>query len=54
MLDTRPVLAKGDNFRPPYETKERQRYIKEYLTGAPATAQGGGRPSVQFIRQMTN
>ena len=34
MQDTRPVLAKGDNFRPPYESKERMRYIKEYLTGA--------------------
>jgi transglutaminase-like putative cysteine protease len=53
MQDTRPVLFKGDNFRPPYNTKEQQRYISEYLTGAPA-AQGGGRPSVQFIRQMTN
>ncbi|MGA2258190.1 MAG: transglutaminase family protein [Thermoguttaceae bacterium] len=54
MLDTKPVLAKGDNFRPPYESRERQRYIKEFLTGAPASPQGGGRPSVQFIHQMTN
>jgi len=49
-----PVLAKGDNFRPPYESREHQRYIKEYLTGAPASPQGGGRPSVQFIHQITN
>ena len=54
MLETKPVLAKGDNFRPPYDSHEHQRYIREYLTGAPATPQGGGRPSVQFIRQMTN
>ena len=54
MLDTKPILAKGDNFRPPYESKEHQRYIKEYLTAAPASPQGGGRPSVQFIHMMTN
>jgi transglutaminase-like putative cysteine protease len=54
MLDTKPVLAKGDNFRPPYGSREHQRYVREYLTGAPASPQGGGRPSVQFIRQMAN
>jgi transglutaminase-like putative cysteine protease len=53
MLDTRPVLAKGDNFHPPYETKERPRYIHEYLTAAPAV-QGGGRPDVHWVRDLTN
>ncbi len=54
MLDTKPVLGKGDNFRPPYGGKEPQRYIKEFLTGAAASPKGGGRPSVQFVREMTN
>ncbi len=52
MLDTKPVLAKGDNFHPPWGGGP-QRYIREYLTGA-ATPRGGGRPSVQFIHQITN
>ena len=54
MLDTRPVLAKGDNFRPPYDSRERQRYVKEFLTAAAASPRGGGRPSVQFFHEMTN
>jgi transglutaminase-like putative cysteine protease len=53
MLDTKPVLAKGDNFVAPGK-REHQRYIREYLTGAAATPQGGGRPSVQFLHEMTN
>jgi len=56
MLDTRPILAKGDNFRPPYQSKgnERQRYIKEYLTASAASPQGGGRPSVSWVKGLTN
>jgi hypothetical protein len=54
MLDTKPVLAKGDNFVAPYDSHEHQRYIKETLTGAPASPQGGGRPSVQFFHEMSN
>lgn len=45
MQDTRPILQKGDNFRPPFNRKERQRYLAEYLTGA------GGQPKCHFIRQ---
>ena len=56
MLDTRPILAKGDNFRPPYDSKgkERQRYIKEFLTAAAASPQGGGRPTVNWVKGLTN
>lgn len=43
----RPILQKGDNFRPPYDhSVERQRYLAEHLTGA------GGKPRVQFVRKM--
>ena len=44
--ETRPILQKGDNFRPPYNRKDRQRYLAEYLTGS------GGKPSAKFIRQL--
>ena len=52
MPDTRPILQKGDNFQPPYNNRDRQRYLAEYLTGSPA--QNGGKPRVQFVRQMVN
>ncbi len=44
-----PILQKGDNFRPPKNGYERQRYMAEFLTGVPAP--GGGKPQVKFIRQ---
>lgn len=47
--ELRPILQKGDNFRPPKNSKERQRYMAEYLTGAPMP--GGGKPQVKFIRE---
>ena len=47
--ELRPILQKGDNFRPPKNSKQRQRYMSEYLTGSPMP--GGGRPQVQFLRQ---
>ncbi len=46
MTEFRPVLQKGDNFRPPHSPRERQRYLAEHLTGT------GGRPQVRFIRQL--
>ncbi len=52
MPDTKPVLAKGDNFSPP-QSREKQRYVRAYLNAAPAS-QGGGRPSVQFVGQLSN
>jgi hypothetical protein len=32
--DHRPVIEKGDNFRPPYARRERQRFLSEYFTGS--------------------
>lgn len=44
----RPVLQKGDNFRPPWDRRNAQRYMAEHLTG------GGGTPNVSFVRQMVS
>jgi len=46
ITELRPILQKGDNFRPPHNRRDQQRYLAEHLTGA------GGRPQVQFIREM--
>ena len=54
MLDTKPVLAKGDNFRPPYGQPRASAVYPGVSDRLPATPQGGGRPSVQFIHEMTN
>ncbi len=43
--ELRPILSKGDNFRPPWNRRDRQRYPAEHLTGT------GGRPRVKFIRE---
>lgn len=46
MPDRQLILQKGDNFRPPYNPRERKRYLAEHLTGA------GGRPKVHFVREL--
>jgi len=51
MIEPKPVMQKGDNFRVP-EKKDRQRYAAEFLRGVPVP--GGGQPKVQFIREMVN
>jgi hypothetical protein len=43
--EIRPILEKGDCFRPPYDRKERQRFLKEYLT-----ASGVSKPKAHFVR----
>jgi hypothetical protein len=48
IAEQRPVLMKGDNFRPPYAPRDRQRMLSEYLTGA------GGKPKSRFVRQSVN
>jgi hypothetical protein len=47
--ELRPIMQKGDSFRPPKNSRERQRYMAEYLTGSPSP--GGGQPQVKFIRE---
>ena len=54
ITELRPILQKGDNFRPPgkgnqRKGNERQRYMAESLTGKPMP--GGGKPQVRFIRE---
>jgi transglutaminase-like putative cysteine protease len=49
ITELRPILQKGDSFRPPKNSKERQRYMAEYLTGTPSP--GGGKPQVRFVRE---
>ena len=41
----RPVLSKGDNFRPPYDRRKPKPYPADNLVGK------GGRPRVKFIRK---
>ncbi len=49
ITELRPILQKGDNFRPPKGGKERQRYMAEHLSGA--AAKNAGKPQVQFVRK---
>ena len=52
--ELKPILQKGDNFRglDVKNTRERQRYLAEFLRGKPAP--GGGRPTVKWVREMVN
>lgn len=45
ITDPRPIVEKGDSFRPPYNRRDKQRFLSEYLT-----ASGTGRPTAKFIR----
>lgn len=49
MVESRPILQKGDNFRVP-EKKEPQRYVAEFLTGK--SQRGGGQPDHKFIGEI--
>jgi transglutaminase-like putative cysteine protease len=46
IVEERPILQKGDNFLVPERSRERQRYVSEYLTGT------GGSPQVKFVREF--
>jgi hypothetical protein len=52
MPDTKLILAKGDNFKPP-DVRDRQRYIRTGLIAHPG-AQNAGKPSVQWVGQQVN
>ena len=45
--DHRPVIEKGDNFRAPYNRRDRQRFVGEFLE----IQQAVGQPKRRFIRQ---
>ena len=44
----RPILQKGDNFRPPHNARDRQRYMAEHLTGK------GGKPTVKWVKELVD
>ncbi|MBX3414556.1 MAG: transglutaminase family protein [Pirellulales bacterium] len=46
IVEPRPILQKGDNFLVPERSRDRQRYVSEYLTGK------GGNPKVKFVREF--
>ena len=46
IAETRPILQKGDNFRPPYDRRDRKRYLPEYLTAT------SGTPKVKPVRLL--
>ncbi len=50
IVEDRPILQKGDNFRDPDRPRERLRYVSEFLRGS--AAKGSGKPQVKFVRQM--
>lgn len=43
----RPILQKGDNVRPPYDRRERKRYLANHMTAADVS----GKPTVKFVRK---
>lgn len=50
IVENRPILQKGDNFKDPDRPRERLRYVSEFLRGS--SAKGSGKPQVHFVRQM--
>lgn len=46
--DIRPILQKGDNFKNPENSKERLRFVTEYMTAAGR----GGKPEVKFFSEL--
>ena len=47
ITDTKPILQKGDNYKPP-EEREAHRFVSEFLTGKAGA--GFGQPTVNFQR----
>jgi len=48
ILEDKPVLQKGDNFKPLNGKGERQRYLAEFVTGA----ETGGKPRITPVREL--
>jgi hypothetical protein len=49
MPDAKPILQKGDNFRPPWKPRDHQRYLAEFLTESQSAA--SSKPRVNFVRK---
>ena len=50
IVETRPILQKGDNFKPHPGQKKHQRYLAEYLTGTPVG--NAGKPTIRAVREL--
>ena len=50
IVETRPILQKGDNFKPHPGEKKHQRYLAENLTGTPIG--NGGNPTIKAVREL--
>jgi hypothetical protein len=48
--ETRPILQKGDNFKPHPGQKKHQRYLAEFLTGVPEN--NGQKPLIRSVREL--
>lgn len=46
----RPILQKGDSFHDPDRSKERLRYVSEFMKGV--AIKGGGEPKHKFVREI--
>jgi hypothetical protein len=50
IVETRPILQKGDNFKPHPGQKKHQRYLAEFITGTPVG--NGGSPTIKAVREL--
>jgi hypothetical protein len=50
IVETRPILQKGDNFQPHPGQKKHQRYLAEFLTGTPVG--NAGKPTIRAVREL--
>ncbi len=54
MPDTKPILAKGDRFHPPYPSKDKQvRFLADGFSVAPLKGKAGA-PQYKYIHQLVN
>lgn len=49
IVESRPILQKGDNFRDPDQPGKRLRYLSEFMKGL---VKGGGQPKATFISSV--
>jgi hypothetical protein len=50
ITETRPILQKGDNFKPHPGQKKNQRYLAEFLTGTPVG--NAEKPTIRAVREL--
>ncbi|MCC6126566.1 MAG: transglutaminase family protein [Pirellulales bacterium] len=50
IVETRPILQKGDNFKPHPGQRKHQRYLAEFLTGTPVG--NADKPTIRSVRAL--